>query len=198
MSLLQSIGIDGLKVRHDLNVFVETGTGKGDGLAYVQEFCFERYYSVELMKVLYEFSRERFKQNPSITLLNMKSEDGIVEICSKLKPEDRVLFWMDAHFPGADFNLAQYDSEPNPDIRIPMERELRKLVTVRDVSRDVIICDDLFLYEDGPFEVGNWPLRERCGGNGVEFLHDIFSRTHLIIKTYSGTGYIMMIPKVIR
>lgn len=195
MSLLHQLNIQAMKQRHGLNVFVETGTGKGDGIAHAWEHNFDRYFSVELFPPLFEHSKNRFKGEPRISILNMKSVDGLVEICKQLKPEDKCMFWMDAHFPGADFNLAQYDSEKDEKIRIPLEDELRKLASIRDVSRDVIVCDDLFLYEDGPFEVGNWPLRSKCGGNGTKFVHEIFGKTHYVMKTYVQTGCILIVPE---
>ncbi len=68
------------------------------------------------------------------------------------KETGSILFWLDAHFPGADFQLAEYDAEIPELVRLPVTRELHSILCRPPASckksASVIIIDDLQLIED--------------------------------------------------
>ena len=106
------------------------------------------------------------------------------------------MFFLDAHFPGADFHLASYFDEKDENIRIPLKKEIETIVRLKNgFEKDVFVIDDLRIYEDGPFEGGNWPLRQQLGSEGIEFVYDLLSNTHEVIKNYKSQGYIIALPK---
>ncbi len=105
------------------------------------------------------------------------------------------IFWLDAHFPGVDLGFASYDAEVNLDTRLPLERELDVIHRVRGGFQDVILIDDLRIYEKGPFEHGNM---DRVGQGdvakyGLEFLEK-FRKRYTIEKIYRDEGYIVLSP----
>ena len=56
------------------------------------------------------------------------------------------------------------------------------------------MIDDLRIYEDGPFESGNWDERSKYGGDGIEFIENIFDKTHYIVRSYNAQGSIILFP----
>ena len=70
------------------------------------------------------------------------------------------LWWLDAHFPGADYGDAGYGAEEDIDKRLPMEKELKIMVQNRDLSNDIIFMDDLRIYVDRDFVAGSWVHKE--------------------------------------
>lgn len=197
--IYQAVKLKELFVEYGIKNFVETGTGIGDTLMEIiinkpEEL---NVYTIELMDELYQPLVEKFGEIPYIHLLKGYSHEQMKVALDMLSSEP-TLFWHDAHFPGADFQIngATYTSEPDPEKRIPFYAELKAIKdSGRDISKDIIISDDLWIYEDGPFEVGNWPLRSAAGGEGVDFVYDMFSDTHHIFKSYVKQGFVIMLPK---
>jgi hypothetical protein len=106
------------------------------------------------------------------------------------------LFFLDAHFPGADFGYKTYEEEKNKDIRIPLEKELETLKKFKFINKSYLIIDDLRIYEDGPFENGIWDKRFLLGGENIDFIY-YYKETHFIEKNYQKQGFIILKPKKI-
>ena len=110
-----------------------------------------------------------------------------------------MIFWLDAHFPGAHHQLQSYDAEKDLDVRLPLEQELSVIKQLRPGKRDVILIDDLRIYEKDNFEEGN--LTD-CGLESLakydsRFLYTIFQETHQPHRILKNTGYLMLLPKEI-
>ena len=79
---------------------------------------------------------------------------------------------------------------------IPLEHELETICKHRGKnSQDVLLIDDLRLYEDGPFGSGSWPGRHEFGTKGIGFIHQLFDETHFITRDFRDEGYLMIAPK---
>jgi hypothetical protein len=185
--------------RFDLNqyktdIFVETGTGMGESLRHALKFDYKKLYTIEIIESLWNQCKANFNDD-RCEFINANSKDGLRQILSKTPKNETILFWLDAHFPGADFNLADYSSVTDKDLRIPLESELRLIKELRDTTNDSFIIDDLRIYEDGPFEAGNWGGRAALGGDGIQFIYELFDETHHIQKDYKEQGYIILTPK---
>lgn len=178
--------------------FVETGTGSGDSITSVIDLNIEdiNIYSIEVIDEIHNFAVDKFKMFKNVNLVKGYSHIEISKILEKLSPLP-TLFWNDAHFPGADYGIngATYNSEPDAVKRIPLETELRIIKnSSRDISKDVFILDDLRVYKDGPFQGGNWDMRETCGDNNIDFVYDLFKDSHIIIESYRSQGYLILFP----
>jgi len=180
---------------YNTSVFVETGTGIGHSLQHAVQFPFEEIYTIEIIESLYDKCKEQFKEHTNCTFINNNSKDALIEITSKVDSKKNICFWLDAHFPGADFGLVQYGTTEDADTRIPLESEMRAIVANRDTKNDVFVIDDLRIYEDGPFEGGIWSQRKQLGAEGIDFIYELFNETHDISKDYRDQGYIILIPK---
>ena len=181
--------------RYNLLYFVETGTGYGDTVEFIKD-SFKKVFSIEVIKEIYEGARIKFENDTHVYLINKLSTYGLVEFLKEDDLNSPILFFLDAHFPGADFGFANYDSEKDKSKRIPLQDELETIVRLRGdkVKNDCFIIDDLRVYEDGPFGDGNWPLRNELGGNGIGFIYDLFGETHYVEKNYRYQGFIILTP----
>lgn len=178
---------------------VETGTGSGAGILHAaRAAAWQRLFTIELFPEVAEKARAVLAAEPRVTLLEGTSEEVLRRLLPALPADEPVLFWLDAHFPGADFGYASYDSERDEALRLPLERELRAIRELRPQARDVILIDDLRIYEDGPFASGIMPdfaqtlVPER---RHIRFVAELFGETHRIHRLYQEEGYVVLLPR---
>lgn len=193
MGDLRPFPLKEIKEQFNLVYYIETGTGTGFCLDIALQNNFEKYYSIEIFNQIYQQAEIKYKNVNNLILINDSSEKGLNKIKNEInKPS---LFFLDAHFPGADFGFTSYDSTKEKELRIPLEDEIKILKKYSIINQSYIIIDDLRIYEDGPFEGGNWNQRKILGGEGIDFIYDNFLETHFIEKNYKDQGYIILRPK---
>ena len=186
-----------------VSAFVETGTLHGDGVQHALQYPFSEIHSIEIDKELADKCKSRFSNNKNVTIHHGHSGNILPSIIENINCN--CLFWLDAHFPGADCGKARYDSEPDYDIRLPLECELNSIGTRISKYNDVLICDDAWVYEDGEFEWGTFNshaerhnhgvTREQLCGKDSTFIYNLFEETHKIQTVRKDQGYIVIIPK---
>ncbi len=173
--------------------FLETGTWKGDAVAYALQTNFATIISVEIVPGIAAEAQKRFQQHKNVRII----EGNSVSVLSKELPllQGNCIFWLDAHFPGAEEGIRRYDAETNEDRRLPLEKEIEIIRTSRPYCKDILIIDDLRIYEDGPYENGNAPEDTLPKGDrNVDFVFDHFAATHHISRLYRDEGYIILTP----
>jgi hypothetical protein len=181
---------------YNLSVFIETGTGLGGSVESILEYnVMDQIYSIEIIEDLYNKCVDKFKLFSHVKIINTSSYNGLKEILPTISKETNILFWLDAHFPGADFHFTTYESTEDKTLRIPLESEIDLIYSLRKGCKDVFIIDDLRIYEDGPYEAGNWNKRKELGGNGLDFITKKYESTHTIHKDFRHQGYLFLIPK---
>lgn len=149
--------------------FVETGTGKGDGLAHAAKYPFESLWSIEVIKELADISGKRFADDPRIKILNKPSLEGLERILQGLDTSP-VLFWLDAHFPGADFHYNSYEHLKESPLHMPLNEELALIRKYRKSCYDCFIIDDMQLYLDIPVELKNPEFIAKYGNKKLAIL----------------------------
>ena len=191
--LNQAIKIKNVLDYYDIKNFVETGTGQAEVVRSVYEANEDlNIHTIEVVEEIFEQNKIKFSYLKDVSWHLGTSFKILPEILPTF--EGNTLFWMDAHFPGADFGLSSYGDEKDMDKRLPLKRELESIVQSRDVKDDVFVIDDLRIYEDGPFEGGNWEERKKYGGDGIEFIEELFDETHYVVKSYNAQGSILLFP----
>ena len=191
--LNQAIQIKNVLDFYDIKNFVETGTGQAEVVQTVVEADDTlNVHTIEVIPEIYDKNKINFSYLKDVNWHLGTSFDILPEILPDLKGS--TLFWMDAHFPGADFGLSSYGDEKDDDKRLPLKKELETIVANRDVTNDGFVIDDLRIYEDGPFGDGNWEDREKYGGDGIEFIEELFDETHYVVKSYNAQGSILLFP----
>ena len=173
--------------------FVETGTGLAEVVRAVHDVDSSlTIHTIEVVPEIYEQNNIRFSYLKKVNWHLGESAQILSEVVPTL--EGNTLFWMDAHFPGAEVGLSSYGDEKDIDKRLPLRKELETILENRDVSNDVIVIDDLRIYEDGPFETGNWDERSKYGGDGIEFIEKLFEDTHYVGRSYNAQGFVILFP----
>lgn len=202
MGELKLFNLNEIKNKFKLVSLIETGTGDATSLKQALDITknnkFSKYYSIEIYKPLYEKCLDELSLyvDFDIQLINNNSIDGLEEIIKNHALDDNILFWLDAHFPEADFGGPnQYSSVEDKKLRIPLEEELQIIKKYRTNNKDFIIIDDLRIYEDNNYEMGNWKDRKLYGGEGIQFIYDLFDKTHNIGKLMNHQGYVILAPK---
>jgi len=184
----------------DINcsVFFETGTGSGASLNYAADHKqFQRLYSVEIHQGTAEKAALYFKNDARISVLNMESLAALRQVLPTIAPDERILFFLDAHFPGeaaADFD--GYKAPIPLETKLPLEQELELISQMRGNCRDVILIDDLRIYENGPFESGNTPPSQENldpARKNIDFAARLFPDRELH-RDYRNEGYLIIAP----
>jgi hypothetical protein len=196
MGSIKFFNIQKLKDQHNIDTFIETGFGNGDGLSNILSINFKEIFSIEIMQCQIDTFGSKFKNDNRVKLLCGNTIDVLQNILPKI--ENNICFWLDAHFPGADNPSplhGQHDAEKNDDIRLPLERELEIIKNLRKEYKDIILIDDIKLYmNDGEF--ANWVpnIKPRQKFSSKEFYKEILSDTHRFEYFNNDTGYGALIP----
>jgi hypothetical protein len=93
--------------KKDINIFIETGSLRGDTIYIALDLGFNKIYSIELSDKYYNFCVDRFKHQEKVTLLQGDSE---LILGSKIINQltERALFWLDGHYSGYDTALGAH------------------------------------------------------------------------------------------
>lgn len=199
MGTLAHFSMEAIVARYGVRHFVETGTGMGDGLAHAAKSrAFDSLWSCEYESTLANAAKERFRHDKRIRVVEGPSSTFLANILDLLPVSESVLFWLDAHFVGADYGMYDYGREGRGDVRLPLETELNLVSECRISGNDIIICDDARIFIDGPFRHGNLPdnVRPHCPKlRGLNFIPLSFETTHDRTILYDHEGYIVLTPK---
>jgi hypothetical protein len=112
-------------------VFIETGTYTGHMVLSMLD-KFQKVYSIELDKVLYQKAVTKFHSYKHVQILQGESD----KILKKLLPnvETSCLFWLDAHYSGGQTAKA--------DIETPIMRELEHILNHPLAEKFILLIDD--------------------------------------------------------
>lgn len=123
---------------YGIRVLVETGTYFGD-MVEAMKVDFDRIYSIELDKDLYEKALMRFKGIDNIELVHGDSGTELERIMDKIN--QATLFWLDGHYSAGVTSRGEKDT--------PIFEELRHILNATDRGH-VIIIDDARLFGTDP------------------------------------------------
>lgn len=193
MGSLRRFKVEELTERHGLSTFVETGTGRGDSLIWAAQWPgFQHLLSCEIEPLLAVGAIALLNEDRRVSIARMESGLFIrLFAASQLPP---ALVWLDAHYPGAGFGLGDYNDARPDEERLPLEREL--LALAERPAKDLIIIDDLRIYETGDYEDG--PLPADVEGsptkNGANWIRDMFPEHQSAVVT-RDQGYLLLFPR---
>lgn len=199
MGHIQAFDIKKFIERFEITGYIETGTGIGDSLSHALKFPFKKLYSIEFDKKLYKECIKNFT-DPRLTIINNLSKWALPIILKEIDENEKCLFFLDAHFPGADFGTEpdryQTSLKSHGSNALPLEEELNIIKHFRPQYKDIIIIDDVWIYEKGPFETGNWKERDKLKIGSMKFVYDIFGVQYNIQKSFKQQGYMILTPRL--
>jgi hypothetical protein len=206
MGAINRFNLNELIEKYNLEYFFETGTLRGEGVEYALKSNFKKIFSVEIVVKTYNEAVEKFKDNKKVKIIHGDSSKIMDSIVSQLP--GNTLFWLDAHFPGADIGITTYRSclDIDYNTRLPLEVELKAIATRVNKFKDVIIADDLWLFKDGTYGAGT--VDEHCSAHGhnvtklelaegkdLNFANKLFNKTHNLKEFLPDQGYLVIMPK---
>jgi hypothetical protein len=181
------------------NVFVETGTGTGGTLrhAYING-GFKKLFSIEACEETAQAAQKMFRNCKTVEIVNDTSEAALHKILPELQNEKSVLFFLDAHFVGEiSASYGGYQSNVADSVNLPLQNELQLIHDYRANSSDIIIVDDLRIYEDGPYAKGNLPpnfANIPAERRNIDFVYGIFGNRK-IVRNFDDEGYLLVLPQ---
>ena len=202
--------------KYGLTTFIETGLQKGKSLSFMMSLDnLEKYISIEInyryienAKALGLEQREneedprspctRKALDDSVLLLHGSSVDMLPAAIEAA--EGNVLWWLDAHLPHPNGQWAGRDEPISEDevlersVAFPLERELDIMLACRDISNDVILCDDMRVYDHNTYKS---QYRNKGYGDlgSSDFIRRALEPTHVISKTTIDSGYMIALPR---
>jgi hypothetical protein len=119
---------------------IETGTYLGEGIKdYLSTRYFTKIISIEIANKYVLLNKEQFANECSVEILHGDSSTVLENLINNsLLPNQPVLFYLDAHFSGADTGGLDIDNG------CPILREL-KAISKRNIKGDIIFIDDMRL-----------------------------------------------------
>ena len=159
----------------NVSIFIETGTYYGLTVSKFNN-CFEKIYSIEVDKSLFDYNKKLFKNSTNISILFGDSKERLPEVLNLITRENEgiinVLFWLDGHCSEGETGIGDEYS--------PLIKELNSIFEHLYRIKPVIIIDDVRLF-DGV----NYPTL-----NSIKKLFDNFN-FNLIID---GDGLVCLDP----
>jgi len=167
---LGDFNLNGLKADFGLRHLVGVGNGDGAWVDAAADLGFDHIHTIESQHKLALQTALRHSSRQDITMIHARSEKGLREALEEVSAGAPTLFWLDIDYPGADARL-----QAEPDARL--ERELRLIASLRDMSRDVLLVDDLSFYQ-----------------GDLGFIAAVLP-DHQIERSPQGTGVLIAIPQ---
>ena len=154
--------------RYSINTLVETGTFKGE-MVFAQKDNFDKIYSIELSRMLYETAKKRLNKYSNVKLYCGDSKDILPEIVKEITQP--AIFWLDGHYSG--FETAKGD------LATPINRETD--IILGSKQNHILLIDDarLFTGENDYPEIQL--LKDKLSSERPEYN---FSIEHDIIRFY--------------
>ncbi|TSA31401.1 MAG: hypothetical protein D4R65_11260 [Verrucomicrobiaceae bacterium] len=117
--------------KYAARTFVETGTFRGDTIAFLEPY-FDSLYSVELSMEFYLAAQKRFEAMRD--KIHIHQGDSAIELAGILmQVRGRTLVWLDAHCSGKDTARGETDT--------PIMAEL-ELIGRQSLDKHIILIDD--------------------------------------------------------
>jgi|TARA_A100001391_G_C5013300_1_gene263803 hypothetical protein len=183
-------------------IYVETGTGVGVCLSHMLQYGFDRYYSIDLDEELILKAKEKFK-NKNVEFYNDFSHKALAKLVPTLPTDKAVFFFLDAHFPDADFGKITYEEsiKTYKEDAFPLLNEIKTIKEHRDISKDCFIIDDWSLYDtDQTYEYGDWKHKNLQDSLGLKAcssdILENFEETHNFQLSLRHQGFLSVTPKI--
>jgi hypothetical protein len=200
MGQITAFDLADLKDKYNISNYVETGTGEAVSLQYALQFEFNNYYTIDIDEDLIQRAWIVYGGLNNVNFICNLSKNALSDLMPKLST-DPTLFFLDAHFPGADFHKISYEESLRTYMNdaFPLKDEIFIIKSGRDISNDVFVIDDFSLYEEGQYDAAVWRyqwLQEELGlQTDSAFLYEAFEQTHKVQKDMRHQGYLLVTPK---
>lgn len=117
--------------------WIETGTFRGDGTAFLAEH-FPEVVTIEPHPGLFQAARRRFASNPAVRVINALSEESLPQLCAEATGD--MNFFLDAHYVNADAHTGEGGELP----KAPIIQELQAIEeNIGRFDNVAVLVDDI-------------------------------------------------------
>jgi len=120
-----------LRVKYDVDIFIETGTFIGNSLIGLKDE-FSSLYSIELDPGIYQIARKRLIDYPHVKIIQGDSSKILPGIIKDLSQP--AIFWLDAHYSSG--------VTAKGELQTPVVKELKGIFS-HHIKRHCILIDDV-------------------------------------------------------
>ena len=126
--------------KYKSRIFIETGTGAGEGIQIALDAGFERVYSIESNPDVFKKACERYKDNPKVVMCFGDSGSVLPELLNSIN--ELCTFWLDAHW-------STGEAEPLEGVsKCPILEDLRAIARHK-IRSHIIMIDDMRYFKNG-------------------------------------------------
>jgi hypothetical protein len=161
------------------DVFIETGTFKGESLDFACSLPFQKLISCDVSFQHYENAKNKFKEDKRVFLHHESSYTLLKKI---IDPTKSTTFWLDGHW--QNVNKHEMDSSG---LECPLLEELKQILSFSWIKKPLILIDDASHYpitnEDkkkykSGYKINQWPslieIKNMIPSNyNFEIIHDV-------------------------
>jgi len=116
-----------------VETFIETGTYLGDMVNAVMD-TFNKIYSIELDKTLYEQAKKKFSKHHNISILHGDSSKVLPVILADIR--EPCLFWLDGHYSGGITAKGDFNTPIIQELNCILDHTIRGHVILIDDARE--------------------------------------------------------------
>lgn len=120
-----------LKLKHGVDVFIETGTFIGNSLIGLKDE-FSSLYSIELDPGIFQIAKKRLQDYPHVKIIQGDSSKVLPMIIKDLSRP--AIFWLDAHYSSG--------VTAKGDLQTPVVKELKGILS-HHIKKHCILIDDV-------------------------------------------------------
>jgi hypothetical protein len=130
------------------NLFVETGSFTGEGIALARQAGFKEIKSMDISLANVEYCCERFKDKRNVTVVRGDSAKFLEVLLMDIK--EPAMIWLDAH-------SQLFDDEPPAENPFPLIKELEQ-IKQHPIKTHTIIIDDILILTHP--EITGWTKKD--------------------------------------
>lgn len=184
MGFLHTYNLKDFIDKYNLTMYYESGVGTGTGFKYAKTFNFKKFFGSEIAQGRLEPLIEEFKNDSTVDLYWGNSIYHLQLVLNE-NPNENFLFWLDGHYPAENYNNGTIEE------LLPLKKELE--IIFNHSGNNVVIIDDLRIYEDADYEGGRlpeWAVGDKTGFN----IPDRYNQE----RSLQHEGYLILTPKELK
>lgn len=188
-------------------IAIELGSGYGTGIYELLKFQFVNILSVEINPEQVELLNNVFRFDTRVRVINSLTTNFLKSTLGNIHQSIPLFIFSDAHFPNADFGLADFDSEKDENVRMPLIKEMGLIKELRADrgAKDIILIDDISLYDDSDRQYDDdhkkkpnaEKLLPKLHRNYLNKIIENFKETHNSQVITLEQGFLLMTPKMV-
>ncbi len=121
--------INSFRQKYSIKILIETGTFQGE-MVFAQRNNFDKIYSVELSRDLFQTAKKRLKAYTNIKLIEGDSGEILNNLIKEINQP--ALFWLDGHYSGFETAKGKIETPVMQELEIILSSSLKHIILIDD------------------------------------------------------------------